>query len=220
VLIVGIGNPGSEYEGTRHNVGFEVIDELAKRRSIAVEEYVPFQPASPGFALIAETKYAGRPVVLAKPQTYVNRSGPVVRALLGRYQWDVKDCLVVIDDINLPTGQLRLRGKGSDGGHNGMASIIETLGGSKIARLRLGVGAPERKGGLVDHVLGPFSADERPVIDAQIATAADAAQWWVRSGLQAAMNKYNAAPTTDDEASAAPRPDKGTDPEGPKGATP
>ncbi|MHC4997276.1 MAG: aminoacyl-tRNA hydrolase [Planctomycetota bacterium] len=214
MLIVGIGNPGAQYERTRHNVGFEVIDELAKRRS--VEEFVPFRPASDGFALIAETKYAGRPVVLAKPQTYVNCSGPVVQALLGQYQCAVKDCLIVIDDINLPVGQLRLRGKGSDGGHNGMASIIEAIGGATIARLRLGVGAPDRQGGLVDHVLGPFSAEERPVIDAQIATAADAAQWWVRSGLQAAMNKYNAAPAQDDDSSAG----AGADPEDPKGATP
>lgn len=215
MLIVGIGNPGSEYEGTRHNVGFDVIDALATRRSISVDALVPFRPASDGFALIAETKYAGRPLVLAKPQTYVNRSGPVVRALLAAYQWTIQDCLVVLDDINLPVGQLRLRGKGSDGGHNGMASIIESLGGGAIARLRLGVGAPGRRGGLVEHVLGPFSAEERPVIDAQIATAADAAQWWVRSGLTAAMNKYNAAPAQDDDSSAG----AGADPADPEGAT-
>jgi PTH1 family peptidyl-tRNA hydrolase len=211
MLVIGIGNPGVEYEGTRHNVGFDVVDELARRRKA---EWEPFHPGGPGHALCVTTRYAGKPLVLAKPLRYVNVSGPVVQALLSTHGLDVAECLVVLDDVQLELGRLRIRGKGSDGGHNGMASIIETLGTDRVARLRIGVGAPGRQGALVSHVLGPFDPDEQAVIDAARPVAADCAEWWVRSGLQVAMNRFNAPASTDGED------DSNNDSRETKGATP
>ena len=189
VLVVGIGNPGSEYEATRHNVGFMVVDTFAARRGVG------FQPAWPGgerHSLVAKARYARRSVWLAKPQTFVNCSGPAVLALLGLHGLTPADCLVVLDDVQLPLGRLRIRGGGSDGGHNGLVSVLAALGTDRVPRLRVGVGAPAQQGTLTRHVLGPFGADERPVVSGAVERAADCVETWVRTGLPATMNEFNA----------------------------
>ena len=189
-LVVGIGNPGPEYAGTRHNVGFIVADILATRR------HAPFTRfgGGEGVALVAETRYAGRPLWVAKPQSYVNRSGPVVLGCLRAAGAALDECLVVLDDVALPVGRLRLRAGGSAGGHHGLESIVAACGSETIPRLRIGVGHPGG-GDLADYVLAPFTPEERPVVDAACVRAADAVEWWVRAGLTEAMNRFN---VTDD----------------------
>lgn len=187
MLVVGIGNPGAEYAATRHNVGFMVVDTLAARRSATFQDT--------GHVLVAETRYARRTLWLAKPLTFVNCSGPAVLGLLRRHGDGPEACLVVLDDVQLPLGRLRIRAGGSDGGHNGLASIIQALGTDRVPRLRVGVGAPAAKGGLVGHVLGPFAPEERAVIDPALARAADCVETWIRAGLATAMNEFNASET-------------------------
>ena len=182
-LVVGLGNPGDEYEGTRHNIGFEVLDALAMRSRQT------WRPAGP--AMAAEAGLKGRKVVLARPLTYVNRSGEAVSALLGRYGLSPRELLVVVDDLHLPAGTLRLRGKGSSAGHNGMQDIIDRLGTRAFARLRIGIGDTFPKGGQVDYVLAPFSHEQRPRMDEAVDEAVQAVQVYVSEGLSTAMNRFN-----------------------------
>jgi PTH1 family peptidyl-tRNA hydrolase len=181
-LVVGIGNPGSEYEGTRHNVGFEVIDLLARADDIDVRRR-RFD------ALVGDGQVASTRVLLMKPQTYVNVSGRAVRAALDWLKLTPDELLVICDDVHLPLGKLRFRRGGSSGGHNGLASVIEHLGTEGWSRLRIGIG-PER-GDRVDHVLGRFSASERKVIDEAEIDAARGVGTWLREGIDACMNAYN-----------------------------
>jgi PTH1 family peptidyl-tRNA hydrolase len=183
-LIIGLGNPGPKYAGTRHNVGFEVIDYLA-----AAPGTTPFREKFE--ALIAEQKEGGETLLLVKPLTFMNLSGKAARALADFYKVALTDVLVICDDFNLPLGKLRLRAKGSHGGQNGLRNVQEQFGTDAYARLRLGVGAPNF-GDAVDHVLSKFKAGERAAVDDAVAESAQAALLWARSGIEAAMNRFNA----------------------------
>ena len=181
--IIGLGNPDKKYEKTRHNVGFDVIDELAEQMGIEVK--TKRYKALCGIGTIGSEK-----VVLVKPQTYMNLSGESVRAVMDFYKLDAKsDIIVVSDDISLPVGKIRIRTKGSAGGHNGLKSIISHAGTDGFTRIKVGVGANE--GDLVKHVLGKFSKQDRVFVDDAIRDAASAAEVIVMYDAQTAMNKYN-----------------------------
>lgn len=182
-LIVGLGNPGPEYAGTRHNVGFEVVDCLASRHHIPLRRRTLR-------ALLGEGVIEGHPVILAKPMTYMNLSGEAVGAIVRRYRIPLENIVVVVDDIALPTGKLRLRLKGSSGGHNGLESIQRHLHTMEYPRVRIGVGAA-RPGAMVDHVLSRFRPEEREPIAEAIERAADAVEAALREGFEKAMNTYN-----------------------------
>ena len=182
-LIAGLGNPGGKYRGTRHNVGFEVVDLVASRHGVAFE-------AAPADALQARWR-TGDGVLLVKPLTFMNISGHAVQALSHYYKVALSDVLIVCDDVNLPIGRLRTRATGTDGGHNGLASIAERLGTIDYARLRVGVGRGEARRDLADHVLARFDAEEVPGIEAAVARAADAVETWVSDGLAKTMNTFN-----------------------------
>lgn len=197
-IVVGLGNPGNRYVGTRHNVGFEVIDTLARHLQVGSfrEKFE---------SLIAEGKRGDDTLLLVKPQTYMNLSGRAVRALLDFYKLPLQHLLVVCDDIHLPLGKLRLRPRGSHGGHNGLRDIQLHLGTEEYPRLRIGVGEPE-PGEAVDHVLSRFRASEQPIIAEAIARAAQAVECWAERGLEAAMNRFNAPDKPAKRASARSRP--------------
>jgi len=183
-LVVGLGNPGPKYEGTRHNVGFAAVDRLAARH------VVQWEMAPRGAAgLIGRWRAAD--VVLAKPLTFMNLSGEAIVPLLQFYKIDVQDLLVIVDEVQLETGRIRIRPDGSAGGHNGLKSIVASLGTMAFPRLRIGVGRGDDRRDLADHVLARFAADERDVIAESIERAADAAEVFVAEGPAAAMNKYN-----------------------------
>ena len=183
-MIVGLGNPGSKYRGTRHNVGFEVIDTLARRLDLSFE-------ASPSEAVMARARGPGAKVILAKPLTYVNRSGEAVDSLQRYYRIGLDAVLVVADDVNLSLGRLRVRVGGSAGGHRGFGSIIETLGTEVFARLRVGVGRGDGRRDLADHVLARFDGAERNEIEVAIQHAADAVGVFVSDGIDTVMNRFN-----------------------------
>jgi PTH1 family peptidyl-tRNA hydrolase len=180
-LIVGLGNPGSRYAGTRHNVGFVVIDALARGARFVTR----FESE------VAEITEGEHKVLLAKPQLFMNLSGRAVRHFVDFYQLDPADLLVICDDINLPLGQLRARAKGTHGGHNGLRDIQHHLGTTNYSRLRLGVGAPEGED-TADYVLDRFRPAEKPVIEDACIRAAQAAGVWVLHGIETCMNQYNA----------------------------
>ena len=184
-IIAGLGNPTKQYEGTRHNVGFEVIDRISEKYNIDVD-------AKKHRALIGKGIIQGQKVILAKPQTYMNLSGESVRSLLDYYKVDEEHELIVIyDDIDLEPGQLRIRKQGSAGGHNGIKDIIRQLGTEKFLRIKVGVGAKPKGWDLADHVLGRFSADDRKLVDEGIRDAAEAVELILSEGVDVAMNKYN-----------------------------
>ncbi|MEM9998452.1 MAG: aminoacyl-tRNA hydrolase [Bacteroidota bacterium] len=184
-LIVGLGNPGPEYEATRHNVGFMVVDRLAETVGVA-----PLR-RTVAASLADEASHRGRALVLAKPQTYMNRSGEAVRALTRRYALAPDDLIVVYDDLALPLGAVRLRSKGGAGGHNGIQDIIDTLGTSAFPRIRVGIGSNFGRGQQVRYVLAPFDDDQIEARDEAVDFAAKAAISFVRDGLVTAMNRYN-----------------------------
>jgi peptidyl-tRNA hydrolase, PTH1 family len=181
-LIAGLGNPGPKYHGTRHNVGFDVVDLLAVRHGLAWE-------SAPAEALLA--KWRGRGTLLAKPLTFMNLSGRAVGDLLRFFKIEPADLLVVVDDINLDVGRLRARPGGSAGGHNGLKSLIELLGIDAFARLRVGVGRGDARRDLADHVLAKFDADERSAVEEAVGRAADAAELFIDEGIASVMNRYN-----------------------------
>lgn len=184
-LVVGLGNPGPEYAETRHNAGFMVAEALARRAGLA------FEPGAGPFVLALGT-WGGRPFGVAKPAgLYMNQSGRAVHDLLARYDLGPADVLVVHDDLALPLGALRLRAKGSAGGHNGVQDVIEAVSSANFPRLRIGVGDSFPRGRQVEYVLSPFAEEERPVIEEALERAAEAALAFVAEGLEAAMNRYN-----------------------------
>ena len=185
-LIVGLGNPGRDYEHTRHNVGFQVAEELARRYRVTLKNHAKWK------ARAVRIPDFGEGVLLAEPTTFMNLSGWAVRELASFHKLAPPDLLIIYDDADLPLGRLRLRASGSAGGHNGLKSIIQELGTSEFPRLRVGVGRQD--GELKHHVLGRFDSDEKPQIDAAVKRAADAAEVFVKENILAAMNQYNAAP--------------------------
>jgi PTH1 family peptidyl-tRNA hydrolase len=194
-LILGLGNPGEEYLATRHNVGFRVVEELARRWEIPFDRQECNALAALRAAAPLEGAVEGDDVLLVKPQTYMNRSGWAARCLAERHALDPAAVLVVYDEVNLPLGKLRLRRAGSPAGHRGLESVIENLRSAEVPRLRLGV-APEAgkpAGGeeLVDFVLSPFAAAEREAVEEMIGRAADACDAWLRDGVEAAMGRFN-----------------------------
>jgi peptidyl-tRNA hydrolase, PTH1 family len=191
-LIVGLGNPGREYEHTRHNVGFQVAEELAHRYRVTLKTHVKWKARA---AKIAELDDG---VLLAEPMTFMNLSGWAVREIAAFHKLAPSDVLVVVDDADLPLGRLRIRAGGSAGGHNGLKSVIQELGTPEFPRLRVGVG--RQPGELKSHVLGRFSEEERAQIDAAVKRAADAAELFAKENILAAMNRYNAAQAAEDRA--------------------
>lgn len=184
-IIVGLGNPGKQYEHTRHNVGFDTIDVLAERYHISVD-------AKKHKALYGKGAIEGNRVVLAKPQTFMNLSGESVRELIDFYKIDETEELIIIyDDISLEPGQLRLRAKGSAGGHNGIKSIIAHLGGQEFKRVKVGVGEKPKGYDLADYVLSRFQRAEREKVDAALERAADAVVKILTDDMASAMNEYN-----------------------------
>ena len=193
-LIVGLGNPGAKYRGTRHNIGFAVADELASRAGVSfdtspVEALVAKVRAGSGASALAS---ASEPILLAKPLTFMNLSGQAVGGLLRYFKIEVPDLLVVVDEIQLPLARLRGGPRGSDGGHNGLKSIIEHLG-TEFSRLRVGVGRGDSRKDLADHVLAKFDADEAAEVERMTDRAADAAETFITSGIEVMMNRFNAA---------------------------
>jgi PTH1 family peptidyl-tRNA hydrolase len=182
-LITGLGNPGAEYDETRHNVGFKVLDELA------VSSSTSFFTTRHGH--MAEVSIKGRRLYLLKPNTFMNLSGKAVRYHLQDLKLNVDQSLVIADDISLPFGKIRLRGKGSDGGHNGLKSVIQELGSSAFPRLRFGIGDAFHKGKQIDYVLGPWSEEEQQGLGALLTQSTDCVRSFVLEGLSQAMNKYN-----------------------------
>src|SRR5574338_158057 len=185
-LIAGLGNPGRQYAGTRHNVGFEVLDLLARRHALTFD-------AAPADALMAKwrTPLADGGVLLVKPLTFMNRSGIAVGELARYFRVEMPDVLVVIDEVALELGRLRARARGSAGGHNGLKSIAEHFGTDEYARLRLGVGRGDARRDLADHVLARFEEDERQNVEEMIGRAADAVETFMESGIESVMSTFN-----------------------------
>jgi len=187
-IVVGLGNPGERYRGTRHNVGFWVLDRLAERSRTAFRAEGELRR----YAWDAQARLAGKSVVLAKPRTYMKRSGRAVSALCRTYSFEPEQLLIVHDDADLEIGRLRIRKGGGAGGHNGVRSLIEVLGNSDFTRIRVGVRGPERdEEELADYVLSDFSKEDRPVVEQVCDVAADAVEAVLEQGVTAAMNLYN-----------------------------
>ncbi len=184
-LVVGLGNPGKRYDGTRHNVGFSLIDTLAKAPGVGSWQ-------SRFDAEICEWHEGSEKILLLKPMTFMNLSGRAVRQVIDFYQMELADLLVICDDMALPLGKLRFRARGTHGGHNGLRDIQQHLGTNEYSRLRIGVDVPEGEREAVDHVLGKFKPGEKPVIDDAIQLASQAVVLWVSQGIQKCMNQYNA----------------------------
>lgn len=184
-IIVGLGNPGREYQNTRHNIGFDVIDALADSAGISVIE-------KKHRALIGKGVIDGQKVILVKPQTYMNLSGESVRDVIDYYKVDEKEELIVVsDDISLDVGMLRVRKKGSAGGHNGLKNIIQHLGHDTFMRIKMGVGEKPKGYDLADYVLGHFTGDERKVMDEAAKTATEAIRMMMAGEVDKAMNAFN-----------------------------
>ena len=185
LAIVGLGNPGEKYEHTRHNVGYDVISIIAAKLDTPIKK-LKFQ------GTIGETIYKGKKLVLIKPQTYMNLSGLTVQEAMSWYKLEPKDVLILVDDIDLPFGQVRLRAKGGPGTHNGLRHIVQCTGSGDFPRVRVGMGAPPPEWDLADWVLSKFQTEEERKIayDAYL-TAADAALCWAEHGIDVAMNRFN-----------------------------
>lgn len=187
-LIVGLGNPGKDYELTRHNTGFLVVDRIANRFRIRFEKEICG-------TLIGTGKISDSEVVIAKPLTYMNRSGIAVKCLADFFNLPVEKIIVIYDDIDLPLGKLRIREKGGSGGHKGVTSIIRELGTDEFIRVRIGIGRPQSaRVDIVEHVLSPFLPDEKEEIEITIEQAVDAVEWIIKKGINSAMSKFNSNP--------------------------
>lgn len=183
-IIAGLGNPGAEYHGTRHNVGFELIDLLSEQLRIQVRP-------SQGPFLVGEGQFKGNPVQLVKPLTFMNRSGSALSELSRRYKTPPEQCLICYDDVNLEPGVLRLRPKGSAGGHNGLEDVLNKLQTQSVPRLRIGIGNNFDRGRLSDYVLSDFEPRERLLIDQSLECAVEAVLVFLKAGIEQAMNQFN-----------------------------
>jgi PTH1 family peptidyl-tRNA hydrolase len=193
-MIMGLGNPGSEYAGNRHNVGFWTVNRLGRRLGIDVKKHS-------GLASVGEGTYAGRRLVLAKPRTFMNLSGNAVRELVKRYKLDPSRCVIVYDDLDLPVGRVRIRARGSHGGNNGLKSILGQLGTQDVPRIRIGIGRPTAGGEpswdpevVAGWVLSDPSPEDRRLLDAAVDRVQDALVCILDEGIEAAMNRYNREP--------------------------
>lgn len=186
-LIVGLGNPGQKYVGTRHNIGFEVIAELARRYNVG-------RPKAKHDGELAEASINNEKTILLCPLTFMNLSGRCVQPIVDFYKLDPEQVLIICDDLNLDLARLRLKPSGSAGGQNGLKDIIQRLGTSAVPRLRIGVGKPPPRWDVSDFVLGKFEKDDLPTMEKGVKRAADAAEAWVSKGIQQAMNQFNADP--------------------------
>ena len=182
-LIVGLGNPGDEYAGTRHNTGFMVLDAFAKASNIVFDDR--------RYGFIAETSLKGRKIILLKPTTYMNLSGNAVRYWMNKEHIELERLLVVVDDLSLPLGSLRLKGKGSNGGHNGLGNIQSVIGTQQYARLRVGIGNDFPKGMQIDWVLGKYDEEDMKTLSPSIDTAIEIIKSFVLTGLGTTMNQFN-----------------------------
>ena len=194
-IIAGLGNPGKKYENTRHNMGFIAVDLLAQKYGIKVDK-IKFK------ALVGEGRIAGQKVLLVKPQTYMNLSGESIREVMSFYKEDIENLIVIYDDIDIPTGTIRLRKKGSAGTHNGMRNIVYLLADDGFPRIRVGIGA-EKKVDLIDYVTGGVTKAEKELLEEALVKAADAAAAIVEKGIEKAMNEYNVKPKKEKEKKAA-----------------
>jgi PTH1 family peptidyl-tRNA hydrolase len=186
-LIAGLGNPGRRYAESRHNIGYRVVDELARRAHIDVARYEGrFQ------GLLGECQLGDERIVLLKPTTYMNLSGQSVSAVWRFFKLELAGLLIVFDDIDLPVGRIRLRPQGSAGGHRGLSDVIRHFGSEDFARLRIGIGKV-RRSATVEYVLSRFEPEEREPIEAAVGRAADAIRCWIEKGIDAAMNEFNAS---------------------------
>ena len=186
-LIVGLGNPGRQYERTRHNLGFMVADLLASRWSVSL--------SMKDSGAFGRGSIAGQPAALLKPMTYMNRSGQAVLEVVQFYKLPLSDLLVISDDLDLAVGRVRMRVSGSAGGQKGLGDIIQRLGSDEVARIRIGIGRPAG-GDAVEYVLSPFRPEEREPIEIALLRAAEAAECWITDGSAAAMNRYNRSTDT------------------------
>ncbi|HEX4342663.1 MAG TPA: aminoacyl-tRNA hydrolase [Verrucomicrobiae bacterium] len=184
-LIVGLGNPGAEYANTRHNAGFLLVEELAKRQRVGWTLERKFE------ARVAKADVAGKRVLLCEPQTFMNLSGEAVGALAGFYRVATKDLLLVVDDADLPMGEIRMRPGGSSGGHHGLESVEQHIGTREFARLRIGIGRKDAAREITGHVLGKFDKAEAALMEKVLTAAGDQAECWLRDGIQKAMNQFN-----------------------------
>jgi PTH1 family peptidyl-tRNA hydrolase len=191
-LVVGLGNPGPEYDGTRHNVGFELVDRLAAERDLKWKRDRKFR---------SKIASANASLVLTKPLTYMNLSGNAVARLQRFHKLDPDQILVVYDDVDLPIGRIRFRPEGSAGGHNGIKSLIEYLGTKEFPRLKIGIGSAGGRGEMVGHVLGKFSQEEREELEKVLAIAQDGVNCALSAGLDRAMNQFNGRTTNSEEES-------------------
>lgn len=182
-MIVGLGNPGRAYTHTRHNVGFDILDIFAKQHSIKIA-------SRQARSLVGSMDFYGEQILLVKPQTFMNESGQAVGTLVRKHNLDVGDVLVIYDDLDLPLGKIRIRMRGSSGGHKGMRSIISHLHSEDFPRMRIGIG---RSGEAIDHVLSRFSRKDKQIMDVTLQQAADALDMILQEGIEAAMNRYNRA---------------------------
>lgn len=183
-IVAGLGNPGEEYAGSRHNIGFELIDRIAEDLSLR------FRTTGESW-LLAEGNFKGSPLRLVKPLTFMNRSGEAFRRAVNRFGPPLDRCLVCYDDINLQPGTIRMRPGGSAGGHNGLTDIISRMGTDRIPRLRIGIGNNFERGRQSEYVLSGFTPEERIVMDETIPRAVDAVLTFVRDGIELAMNQFN-----------------------------
>jgi len=183
-LIVGLGNPGKDYSGSRHNLGFQVVEFISKKIDVV-------RPSQKHWSLIAETSYKRRKIMLAQPLTYMNLSGRAVKELMRNYRVDIDRLLVIYDDLDLPAGAIRLRGRGGSAGHRGIQSIIDALGTSEFPRLRIGIDRAPEGMEPADYVLLPVEGQDKILLEQAVARSAEAALFFVERGLEAAMNSYN-----------------------------
>ncbi|MCB9046431.1 MAG: aminoacyl-tRNA hydrolase [Chitinophagales bacterium] len=182
-LIIGLGNIGSEYDGTRHNIGFDVADVLAIKNNVTFKQ--------DRLAAVAEYKWKGKNFVIIKPSTYMNLSGKAIKYWMEKEKVPVEQTLVILDDLALPLGTLRMKGSGSDGGHNGLKSIQESLQTTKYPRLRFGIGNDYPKGMQVDFVLGKWTSEEFPIVKELVLKSVEMIESFAFRGIQQTMNQYN-----------------------------
>lgn len=196
--IIGLGNPGMKYAGTRHNIGFDTVTALADKYNIKIKDK-KFN------GLVGEGFIEGEKVMLVQPQTFMNLSGECVGLIAGFYKLEPEDIIVICDDINLDTGRLRIRAKGSAGGHNGLKNIIAHLGTETFPRIRIGVGEKTEGWDLADYVLARFSKDDEPIMREAIKNAVGAVETWISDDIGTAMNRYNINPNPKPKKEKAPQ---------------